>query len=314
MALPYVSPENKALALGTALWGWGIDRETAHRMLDRYVALGGRIVDTAQNYPINKRPEDFGLASKWMADWIKENGADRLAILAKIGATDNTGGPNTDLSASAIVQSVDTLRATFGTALAAVAVHWDNRGDDENDVAQIFETVSVIAKLHASGLSIGFSGVRHPDLYLKAAPELANEWWIQVKENAASNAAREKYTQFFPKARYLAYGINMGGVKSESVSENSSLALRGLTPSETLVQKLSDFIKSDHHLKPAPKNLNELALLTSYLNTALSGVIMGPRNVEQLEDTMRFWDRLKAEAIIEHAQALPNFTQNHGFN
>ncbi len=295
MTIPAVSPDNKILALGTALWGWGIDRATAHNMLDRYVALGGSIVDTAANYPINKKTEDCGLAATWIADWIASNGTEQISVLVKIGATDNMGGPNSDLGLSNMLRSEAFFRSSFGTALAAIAVHWDNRGDHENDPEAIFETVNAMAKLQATGLSIGFSGVRRPDLYLKAAPELADKWWIQVKENTVSSAARLNYTQFFPKARYLAYGINMGGVKSEHHSKDSSLALRGLNRPDNLVQRLSEFINSNHGLKPAPRNINELALLTSYQNTALSGIIIGPRNIEQLESTMQFWGRLKAE-------------------
>jgi aryl-alcohol dehydrogenase-like predicted oxidoreductase len=91
MTLPSASPASKTLVLGTALWGWGVGRATAHQILDRYVALGGRIVDTAANYPINKRPEDFAMAANWIADWVDANGVEVLSILVKIGATDNMG-------------------------------------------------------------------------------------------------------------------------------------------------------------------------------------------------------------------------------
>jgi aryl-alcohol dehydrogenase-like predicted oxidoreductase len=49
MTLPPASPRKKALALGTALWGRGISRATAHALLDRFVELDGRTVDTATN-------------------------------------------------------------------------------------------------------------------------------------------------------------------------------------------------------------------------------------------------------------------------
>lgn len=310
MIMPTASPDNKVLALGTALWGWGIDRSTAHNMLDRYVALGGSIVDTASNYPINNNPEDCGLAATWIADWIESNGTEQISVLVKIGAKDNIGGSNSDLGLSNIRRSEAFFRSIFGTALAGVAVHWDNRGDHENDSEAIIETVSAMAKLQATGISIGFSGVRRPDLYLKAVPELADKWWIQVKENAVSSAARLNYTQYFPKARYLAYGINMGGVKSERHSENSSLALRGLKRPDNLVQCLSEFINSNHGLKPVPSNLNELALLTSYLNPAISGIIIGPRNIEQLESTMYFWGGLKTEATAGDVAMLPDFSKD----
>lgn len=309
MTLPAASPASKVLALGTALWGWGVDRSTAHQILDRYVMLGGSIIDTAANYPINKRPEDFGMATNWIAEWIAVNGEEALSVLVKIGATDNMGGPNANLERAFILQSEDFFRGRFGTALAGIAVHWDNRGDGENDADAIAGTVDALTRLNASGLSIGFSGVRRPDLYLKAAPELAAKWWIQVKENALSSAARHLYFRFFPNARYLAYGINMGGVKRDLPVEGSSLTIRGIKRPDALVERLSAFLSSDHGLYPVPASLNDLALTISFLNPALSGVIIGPRTLEQLESTLFFWKRLKMEASPDMVAQLPTIEQ-----
>jgi aryl-alcohol dehydrogenase-like predicted oxidoreductase len=309
MTLPPASPASKTLVLGTALWGWRVDRATAHQILDRYVALGGRIVDTAANYPINKRPEDFGVAKNWIADWIASNGAELLSVLVKIGAADNMGGPDSYLGRSSILQSEGLFRAHFGAALAALAVHWDNRGDSEADADAIAETVDALAQFSKSGMSIGFSGVRHPEIYLKAAPALADQWWIQVKENALTSAARRHYARAFPDARYLAYGINMGGVKLGPPAESSSLSIRGIERPDALVRRLSAFLHSDHGLRPAPADLNDLALTTSFHNAALSGIIIGPRNIEQLESTMHFWKLLKTESSADMAARLSAITK-----
>ncbi len=299
MTLPPASPVNKSLVLGTALWGWGVDRTTAYQLLDQFVALGGRVVDTAANYPINKRPEDFGIAKDWIANWITSNGMDLLSVLVKIGATDNMGGAQVDLGRPFILHSERLFRDAFGADLAALAVHWDNRGDSEADA--IAETVNTLMELKNTGLSIGFSGVRHPEIYLKAAPMLAGEWWIQVKENVMTDAARLHYWKAFPDAYYLAYGINMGGVKLDRPAENSSVALRSISRPDALVDQLSAFLRSDHGLNPAPADLNELALLNGYCNPALSGIIAGPRTVQQLEKTMHFWKMLKAECTAAMA-------------
>jgi hypothetical protein len=85
-------------------------------------------------------------------------------------------------------------------------------------------------------------------------------------------------------------------------------AIRGIKRPDALIERLSAFLDSDHGLRPAPANLNELALATSFLNPALSGIIVGPRAVEQLESTMRFWELLKAEALVDMAAYLPVIT------
>ena len=276
-------------------------------MLDRYVELGGCIVDTAVNYPINKRPEDFGLATTWIADWIRANGTEKLAVLIKVGATDNSGGAEFDLGPASILNTEAHFRGLFGSALVAIAIHWDNRGDIDTDLDAIFDTTSTFAMLLDRGLSIGFSGVRRPDLYFAAAPELAKHWWIQVKENIVTSTARTTYSKYFPEARYLAYGINMGGVKSEQCKGDSSLALRGMNHPARLASRLTEFLDSTNHgLDPTPRSLNDLALLIARMNPALSGIIIGPRNVEQLEDSIDFWKRSEGASIVSITSILPD--------
>jgi hypothetical protein len=309
MTLPTASPKEKILVLGTALWGWGVDRTTAYKLLDQFVSLGGIVIDTATNYPINKRPEDYGLALNWIAEWLAFTGKVDVSVIAKIGAIDNLGGPTTNLTPSFILKSEEFLRDRLGSALAAIAVHWDNRGDNDVDTVAIVETINEFARISASGLSISFSGVRHPQTYLEAAPELANKWWIQVKENALSDSARQHYTRVFPNASYLAYGINMGGIKLESPSNHSSISLRGVAHPSGLVERLSSYLSSKHGLRPSPTNLNELALITSFLNPALSGVIVGPRDVAQLLSTQSFWSRLKNECSADMAARLPSLIE-----
>ena len=59
------------LILGTAMWGWTTSPAMAMTLLDQFYAAGGRAVDTATNYPINKNPGDFRQAERMLADWIR---------------------------------------------------------------------------------------------------------------------------------------------------------------------------------------------------------------------------------------------------
>ena len=309
MRLFQISPDKKIIVLGTAPWGWGVDRSMAYQMLDRFIMQGGRIVDTATNYPINKRPEDFGLAVKWISDWIVSNGTKDLCVLVKVGATDNMGGSRVNLCSSFILEAADYIKKCFGASLTGVAVHWDNRGNAENDGSLIAQTVHTMSKLQSEGLLIGFSGVCRPDLYLSAAPELSDKWWIQVKENVLSNTARSEYQKYFPQSTYLAYGINMGGLKHEQPAENSSIVLRGINYPNDMIKSFTDFINSDHGLNPSPKSFNDLALLISYLNPSLSGIIIGPRNITQIDSTIYYWNRLKSEISPCAVSMLRKFFQ-----
>ncbi len=290
----------RTLVLGTALWGWGVERAQAMALLDRFAEAGGRLVDSAPNYPLSKRPEDFGLALRWIAEWLAAQGGAPLGVSVKLGATDNLGGPQASLSRSFLEVSQEILLGRFGPALAGLAVHWDNRDEPE----AIAETLDVFRGFAAAGCAIGFSGVRHPELYAAAAPDLANRWHIQVKENAATCEARERYRPHFPAARYLAYGINMGGLKREPPGPASSLMLRGLAPPDRLAAQLCAFLESEHGLQPRPSSLNELALSLAWHNPSLAGVVAGPRSPAQLAETLAFWSRLETEAPAAPPPAL----------
>ncbi|MBU0538656.1 MAG: aldo/keto reductase [Gammaproteobacteria bacterium] len=290
------SRKRKNIILGTALWGWGIDQRTAYELLDNFVQVGGRYIDVAQNYPINKQKQDFGLAAKWLTEWITINGERDVSIILKVGSLDNMGGSETNLSASNIRSSEAEFREKWGAALAALAIHWDNRDDDEFEGIQ--ETINVLSDFFRRGGGIGFSGVQRPDLYLKAAPELAKDWWIQVKENALTDSARLKYSKCFPDSTYIAYGINMGGLKNAPQEDSSSSKLRGIEYSDELILRLSKLLASDHGLNPVPRNFNELALSTMYRSKCLSGVIVAPRSLPQLQSTMSFWKALVEQVSL----------------
>lgn len=294
--MPTFTPDNKKLVLGTALWGWGIDRREAYQLLEHFLQSGGSIVDTATNYPINKHKEDFGLAVSWMADWVKQQGASSLELIVKIGSRDNMGSPDVNLTPEHIERATDTLKSQFGNALSCISIHWDNRADEDHQRLAIAQTVDAMSKLEQAGFSIGLSGIKYPELYFKADPTLAETWIIQVKENFMTRAAREAYQTWFPKAKYLAYGINLGGLKIEAPKTNSSIELRQINIPQLLTERLGHFLDSDHGFEPRPMTLNELALASSYVNPALSGVVIGPRNLEQLKNTLSYWKALEDHA------------------
>ncbi|MBK1656096.1 aldo/keto reductase [Allochromatium vinosum] len=294
--------DSKVIMLGTALWGWGVDKETAHRMLDLFIDRGGQWIDTATNYPINANPEDFGRANQYIANWLISNPSSDLQIFCKIGSLDNSGKPDCNLSASAILTSTEILRGIFFEQLAGIACHWDNRFQEN----EITETIDAIEILHKEGFQIGFSGVKYPEIYRRCAPQLSDQWWIQVKENANTRYARDQYSKYFPSARYIAYGINMGGVKTspDHYRSNSSMNLRKLEEPDKAVQ-LRRFLSEIQDIEPRPKTLNELAMLATYANPEIHGFIIGPRSIEQLQQSLDYLEALRSSsaASIQQVQA-----------
>lgn len=296
MKLIDATPSNKKIILGTALWGWGITRTEAFNLLDYYSNNGGLIVDTATNYPINKREEDYGLAIRWLKDWMRIYPNEKVSIIVKIGSKNNMGGPEVDLSPTTVLETTKRLRDIFGNSLSCVSIHWDDRVDETKEKKAITQTVEAMSRVHEMGLDIGLSGIKDPRLYYQSSPILASEWLIQVKENFLTNRPRISYEKYFPSARYFAYGINMGGIKVENYCKDSSINLRGIEVKSELVDKLRNLLEIGANIEPCPSNLNHLSLAFTHSNDSLSGVIIGPRNVRQLEETMLYWSELENSA------------------
>lgn len=291
-----MSEEKKTLVLGTALWGWGVDKKTAFELVDSFVSSGGKTVDAATNYPINGVAEDSGKALEWLAEWCQRNPQLALSILVKVGSLDNTGKPDFDLSPETIYRHEQRLRDLFEDRLSAISVHWDNRGAEDTDA--IKETIGAMADINGRGLGIGFSGVKSPEIYLTAAPELASKWLIQVKENPMTRSSRIAYSQRFPSAKYFAYGINMGGVKDLVENAQASVALRGITIPEEIVGRISGYISRNKNICPSLVGVVEFSLALAVSNPHLSGLIIGPRNLSQLKHTIEFCRKISNDPSI----------------
>jgi len=247
----------KSLVLGTAKWGSLVDKTIAFQILDKFVDSGGRLIDSATNYPINGVRKDFGLANKFLVDWITQNPGVDLNVFVKLGAIDNLGGPNNDLSGKSLHRSVEMLQQSFEQSLGGLGVHWDNRGIDDSD--EISETLQQFNQLHQTGYRIGFSGVRIAETYMRLAPNLRNSWEIQVKETVGSHTVRDGYLPFFPKASYFVYGI----------SGNNALPKDDVNDIQTHESSKAD--------------LYFFSIREILENHEVEKVIIGPRTTEQIE-------------------------------
>lgn len=295
---------SKQVLLGTALWGWGVEKKEAFVLLDTFVQAGGDLVDVATNYPINAQAEDYGLAVRWLCEWLQNNSQSALRVLVKVGSVNNTGGADSDLTPSKMRRTIAELREALGGNLFNVSVHWDNRGGEANEEVAVEQTVRLLQAWHKEGYSVGLSGIKYPELYAQFAPELCSKWWIQVKENISTDVARVHYRRHFPNAKYVAYGINLGGLKEQPPQAGDSYQLRNLEYPIELVEQLRVFIHSRADFNPLASNFYELALLLAYCNPNLYGVIVGARNAKQLMNSLAYWQAL---LISEKENELPRY-------
>lgn len=85
------------VALGAANFGWRIPGGRAIEQLDRFVELGGNLVDTADSYASGRSEQIIGT-------WMRDRGnRDKIVIATKVGKSDDSPG----LSRTAIRLSVE---------------------------------------------------------------------------------------------------------------------------------------------------------------------------------------------------------------
>ena len=103
--LPFIAPRRLGesdlvvypLALGGSVFGWTADGDASLAVLDRYHALGGNFVDTADNYA-------GGRSEVLIGTWMRQRrNRDSLVVATKVGRhLDNPG-----LSSVSIVRAVE---------------------------------------------------------------------------------------------------------------------------------------------------------------------------------------------------------------
>lgn len=128
------------------------DEETSHAILDRFVALGGNFIDTANVYSQGKSEEVIG-------SWLKKNHAvrKRLVIASKVRFPMDPTEPNAmGLSRKHILASVEDTLQRLGTSyIDILQMHcWD-------EGTPIEETLRTVAQLIQQGkvLYFGVSNV-----------------------------------------------------------------------------------------------------------------------------------------------------------
>jgi aryl-alcohol dehydrogenase-like predicted oxidoreductase len=141
------------LCLGTMTfgteWGWGSPRETAHRMLARYLELGGNFVDTADGYT-------GGTSERLIGEYLRQaGGRDRMVLATKfsLGSTPgdpNSGGNGRKNAYRALHASLSRLETDY------VDLYWMHAWDGITPVEEVVQTFTDLAragKIRYAGLS-----------------------------------------------------------------------------------------------------------------------------------------------------------------
>jgi Predicted oxidoreductases (related to aryl-alcohol dehydrogenases) len=92
------------MALGASVFGWTADGDTSLRILDRYTALGGNFIDTADSYA-------GGRSEVIIGRWLRERGnRDHVVLASKIGRHPDAPGLGAVNMVRAVEASLERLQ------------------------------------------------------------------------------------------------------------------------------------------------------------------------------------------------------------
>lgn len=126
--------ETFPLMLGAAEFGWNVDLETSHGILDRYVEFGGNAIHTADGF-------SGGRSEHIIGQWLRSRGQrDRTVLGVRIGAhADNPG-----LGSVNLVRAVEGSLTRLGVERIDV-LYLDASLDDNTNLEDTLATVEWLA-------------------------------------------------------------------------------------------------------------------------------------------------------------------------
>lgn len=203
------------IALSGTAFGWRADEQTTTAILDRFLDLGGDLIDTADSYA-------GGRSEIMIGNWMRRHGVrDRLTLSTKIGKSADHPG----LSARSIAAAAEASLTRLGVEVIDVLyLHVDD------PIVPFDETLAAVDELIRAGKVRYFGGSHHtPERLLEAriaagqlgvAPMIAlqNQYHLLHRaevENGLANVAAQLDLGLMPRFA-LAGGFLAGSYRSRT--------------------------------------------------------------------------------------------------
>jgi aryl-alcohol dehydrogenase-like predicted oxidoreductase len=201
------------LILGGNVFGWTADRETSVAILDRFVAGGGRMIDTADVYSRWVPGNHGGESESIIGGWLSARGRrDDVLIATKVGGEMNgTKG----LGAERIIASAEaSLKRLRTDHIDLYFAHYDDPGTPFEASLEAFDRLVRSGKVRAIGASNHDAGRLHQALDVSAAKGLVSYSVLQPEFNLLERGSFEGPLQDLCVARNIAavpyYGLASG--------------------------------------------------------------------------------------------------------
>lgn len=141
------------LVLGGNVFGWSAKGEEAFALLDRFVAAGGTMIDTADVYSAWVEGHAGGESELFLGEWLKRRGRrDDVLIATKVGMLPGEGGEG--LKPARIAAAADASLSRLGTDhIDLYYAHRDDPGTPLEESLAAFDALVRAGKVRALGAS-----------------------------------------------------------------------------------------------------------------------------------------------------------------
>lgn len=131
------------LVLGGNVFGWNVDEATSFAILDRFVAAGGTMIDTADSYSAWVPGHQGGESERVIGAWLARRGRrDDVLIATKVGMLPGAGGEG--LKPARIAAAVDESLRRLGTDY--IDLYYAHRDDPATPIEAVMEVFGGLVK------------------------------------------------------------------------------------------------------------------------------------------------------------------------
>ena len=326
--------EVSALSLGTMTFGQQNSEAEAHAQLDRAVAAGINLIDTAEMYPVPPRAETQGRTEEYIGSWLaRHGGRDRILLATKVAGPADwlpyLRDGNTRLDRDNIVAALEaSLRRLRTDVIDIYQLHWPDRptnffgqlgylAQDDSGTIPVEETLRALEALLQAGKirHIGVSnetpwGVAE---YLKQAdchgrPRIVS---IQNPYNLLNRSFEIGLAEFAHREQVgllayspMAFGVLSGKYLNGARPPNGRVTLferfsRYSNPESEQATAAYVELARQHGIDPAQM---ALAFVTS--RPFVTSNIIGATTLEQLESNLASIDLSLSEELLEGIEAI----------
>lgn len=140
------------LALGGNTFGWSSDEATSFKVLDAFVAAGGKMIDSADVYSNWGEGNSGGESETVIGNWLRARGGERddVTIVTKVGMLEPLNNQREETVREALDKSLERLGVDYVDLYYA---HLDDEETPIEDQARTYDALVKEGKIKAIGIS-----------------------------------------------------------------------------------------------------------------------------------------------------------------